>query len=265
MINLKNAENEFIKYTKNFNLKDNHLKRKYLHSLRVMEISNKIAKNIKLKDEEVEIATLIGLLHDIGRFEQFTKYGTFRDRESIDHGDFGVEILKEDNYIKKYLKDEEYIDIVYMAIKNHNKYKIENGLSEKQEMFCKIIRDADKIDIFYEMANIFYDTKEIEEINKSIIKDNIIAKIYEKEAINRKEFKEKGKLIQLLVMLAFLFDINYKVSLEIISKEKYIDKVALHQPVKGLLDLDLRPGIDAGGRLIQDQHRRPAEHHPRNA
>lgn len=225
MINLKNAENEFIKYTKNFNLKDNHLKRKYLHSLRVMEISNKIAKNIKLKDEEVEIATLIGLLHDIGRFEQFTKYGTFRDRESIDHGDFGVEILKEDNYIKKYLKDEEYIDIVYMAIKNHNKYKIENGLSEKQEMFCKIIRDADKIDIFYEMANIFYDTKEIEEINKSIIKDNIIAKIYEKEAINRKEFKEKGKLIQLLVMLAFLFDINYKVSLEIISKEKYIDKV----------------------------------------
>ena len=26
-------------------------------------------------------------------------------------------------------------------------------------------------------------------------------------------------------MLAFLFDINYKVSLEIISKEKYIDKV----------------------------------------
>ena len=50
-------------------------------------------------------------------------------------------------------------------------------------MFCKIIRDADKLDIFYEVIEVFYNEKEIEEINQSIIDDKIISKIYEKKTI----------------------------------------------------------------------------------
>ena len=37
---------------------------------------------------------------------------------------------------------------------------------------------------------------------------------------------------------------------------------ALHERVKGLLDLQLRAGIDAGGGLVQDQHGRQG--HPSN-
>ena len=225
MINIKKAENEFINYSEKFDLEENHIKRKQLHSLRVMNISNEIAKNLKLNDEEVQIATLIGLLHDIARFEQYTKYGTFRDRESIDHGDLGVEILKKDNYIKKYIDDDKYINTIYIAVKNHNKYEIESGIDKNQELFCKIIRDADKIDIFYEATEIFYNEKEIEEINKSIIDDDIIDKIYKKKTINRNEVNEKERLIKVLVMLAFLFGINYKASFEIIHKEDYINKI----------------------------------------
>lgn len=59
-----------------------------------MKISKRIAKGMKLTQEEIDIATLIGLLHDIARFEQYTKYHTFKDAESIDHGDLGAEILK---------------------------------------------------------------------------------------------------------------------------------------------------------------------------
>ena len=35
-----------------------------------MEISKKIAESLKLTQEEIELATLIGLLHDIARFEK---------------------------------------------------------------------------------------------------------------------------------------------------------------------------------------------------
>ena len=121
--------------------------------------------------------------------------------------------------------DNKYIDIIYLAIKNHNKYQIENGLNPKQEMFCKIIRDADKIDILYETVNIFYKENEIEEINHSIVDDEILSKIYEKKTINRNDFKKRGKLISVLVMLAFLFDINYKTSFEMIYQENYINKI----------------------------------------
>ena len=112
-----------------------------------MDISNKIAEHLNLSNEEIQVATLIGLLHDIGRFEQFTRYATFRDRESVDHGDLGVEILKKDSYIKEYIDNEKYIDTIYLAVKNHNKYSIQLNLAERNLLFSKMIRDADKLDI----------------------------------------------------------------------------------------------------------------------
>lgn len=224
-MNIEKAKEKFIKYSKAFDIENDNLKRKQLHSLRVMDISNKIAEHLNLSNEEIQVATLIGLLHDIGRFEQFTRYGTFRDRESVDHGDLGVEILKKDSYIKEYIDNEKYIDTIHLAVKNHNKYIIEKGLTSKQGMFCKIIRDADKIDIFYEATAIFYTPEDIEEINQSIINDGIIQKIHKMKTINRNELNEKGKLARLFVMLAFAFDINYKASYEILYKENYINKI----------------------------------------
>ena len=96
MIDIEKAKEEFINYTKNYNLEDTNIKRKQIHSLRVMEISKKIAEYIGLTPEEVKIAELIGLLHDIGRFEQYSNYHTFRDDYSIDHGDYGVQILEKE-------------------------------------------------------------------------------------------------------------------------------------------------------------------------
>ena len=55
---------------------------------------NRVQLKLDLTQEEVEIASLIGLLHDIARFEQYTQYGTFKDLQSIDHGNLGAEILK---------------------------------------------------------------------------------------------------------------------------------------------------------------------------
>lgn len=73
MIDIKNAKEEFIKYTKRFDLDNENIKRKQGHSIRVMRICNQIAKNLELSNEQIDIATLIGLLHDIARFEQYTR------------------------------------------------------------------------------------------------------------------------------------------------------------------------------------------------
>ena len=86
------------------------------HSIRVMEISKQIAQGLNLNEEQVKVATLIGLLHDVARFEQFTKYRTFNDNESIDHGDYGVAILEKD--IRKYIKTDKYDPIIKKAVKN---------------------------------------------------------------------------------------------------------------------------------------------------
>ena len=103
MIDIERAKIEFDKYCKKYDLVNENLKRKYGHSYRVMMISSEIAKSLKLNQEQIELAEIIGLLHDIARFDQYSIYHTFSDVKSIDHGDLGVEILKKNNYIRKFI------------------------------------------------------------------------------------------------------------------------------------------------------------------
>lgn len=69
IVNLEKSKEEFLKYTENYDLENESIKRKQLHSLRVMRISKEIASGLNLNDDEKQIAILIGLLHDIARFE----------------------------------------------------------------------------------------------------------------------------------------------------------------------------------------------------
>ena len=93
-MNLEKAKKEFEIFVQQYDLENEKIKRKFGHSFRVMEKAGQIAKSLSLPNEEIELSKLIGLLHDIGRFEQERIYKTFKDHESIDHGDLGVEILK---------------------------------------------------------------------------------------------------------------------------------------------------------------------------
>ena len=219
-MDLQNAINEFIKYTENYDLQNEHIKRKQTHSLRVMQISNQIAEKLKLSQEEIDLATLIGLLHDIARFEQYTKYNTFKDLKSIDHGDLGAEILEKN--LRKYIKTNEYDEIIIKAVKNHNKFKIEDGLTSKEETFAKIIRDADKIDIFYESVEMFWKGTE-QEVEKSIISEDVIKQIRNFTQTKRKA--EESAVDNIMRIIAFIFDVNFKASFYIIKKEDYINKI----------------------------------------
>lgn len=226
MINLEKCKYEFLKYTERYDLTNNKMKRKQLHSLRVMNKSREIAKSLNLSEDEVQIATLIGLLHDIGRFKQYTEYNTFSDRNSVDHAELSVEILQEKHYIKKYIEDEDWINVILLAIKNHNKYEIETGLSKKKEMFCKIIRDADKADIMYEGANVFWNKySEREEIENTKIREGELETVKNHKLIDRRKFENESKLDEMLIMICFIFDINYPRTFEIIDREKIIDNI----------------------------------------
>ncbi len=220
-LDIEKIKKEFIKYTENYNLRDEMLKNKQQHSIRVMEINRDIAIRLKLTQEEIDIATLIGLLHDIARFEQYKRYGTFKDRESIDHGDYAIEILKTE--LRKYIETDQYDEIIKKAIKNHNKYEIEKGLTEKELVFAKMIRDADKIDIFYESVEIFWKGKE-QIVEKSKITPDVLEQFKNKSQIKR-GMSQNTEINQIIFVIAFIFDINFDESFEIIRQKDYINKI----------------------------------------
>ena len=70
----KKVSKVFDEYTSNYNLKDKGIYLKYHHSYAVSNLMKDLAISLDLTDEEIEIAKVIGLLHDIGRFEQWKKF-----------------------------------------------------------------------------------------------------------------------------------------------------------------------------------------------
>ncbi len=225
MIDIQKAKEIFLEYAKVFDQTDESIARKIGHSLRVMDISTKLAKNMKLDEEKVQLATLIGLLHDIGRFEQRKRFNTFRDSDSIDHADLGVEILLKDVFLRKFIEENKYDNIILKAIKNHNKYTIENSLNKEELLFSKIIRDSDKIDILYEAETMFYKGGQKEEIENSSIDKYVEVQIENMQPILRKKGLKPYGINDVLCIIAFIFDINFKESFEIIKNKNYINNI----------------------------------------
>ena len=222
-IDLEKAKKEFLRFTENYDLQNKDIHRKQKHSLRVMEISKQISNELKLNEEEIQISALIGLLHDIARFEQRKLYETFHDTKSFDHGDYGEKILEKD--IRKYIETNQYDKIIKTAVRNHNKFKIEDGLSEKENLFSKIIRDADKLDIFYEAVEMFWKGKE-KQIEETVILDKVIEQFKKQLTIKREDIEQgKNTINNVISIIAFIYDMNFKPSFEILKKENYINRI----------------------------------------
>lgn len=193
----------FKKYTDSYIPLSHMCILKVNHTMRVLELCGLIAESLKLSKEDIELAKTCGLVHDIARFEQWKRYQTFADVESIDHGDFGVEVLKENDFIRKFNKDEKLDNLILKTVKNHNKYKIEEDLSEREKLFCNIVRDADKIDILY-----LYTIEEISlNTNDEDFSDDVYYYFLKKKLIPRSLKKTKADM--LAVSLGFVFDFNY--------------------------------------------------------
>ena len=217
-MNLELIKKEFDNYVKKFDNNNRDINYKYRHSYRVYKLSEEIAKKMNLCDEDILLASVIGLLHDIGRFEQLKKFSNYSDI-NLDHGDFGVKLLFEYGLIDKFKINTKYHNIIKFAIRNHNKYEIEKTKSKRKQLFAKIIRDADKLDILraytiYNDYNLKTDEKNIDiNVKKDFYGNKLVKKIY---------LQSKNDVI--VSSLAMIFDINDKNVIEMIKDDKLIDK-----------------------------------------
>ena len=204
----------FNHYAKNFNLKDKNIMNKYHHSFRVMEFCKDIAMSLNLNNYDINIAGLCGLLHDIARFEQWTKYQTYVDLKSFDHGDYGYEILNNNEWIRQFTGDDEIVSIVLDSVRYHNKLSVP-PLSERHLLFVNIVRDADKLDIITEQGN---------EINDEsiVLKKCLIHDIYNKTICKNENVQTDTDGI--LRMLSWVFDFNFEYSYQYLIDKKIIEK-----------------------------------------
>lgn len=229
MINFINAEKAFKEYLKNYNIKDDKVNLKVVHTYGVVEASEYLANELGLDEENTNLAKLIALLHDIGRFEQAKMSKDVYDNADstfFDHAEYGVKILFEDNLIRNFVEENTYDNIIYKSILNHNKLKISEGLNDSELLHAKIVRDADKIDNFRvkltESFKVLLGTSDTEIIFNDIISEKVYETFMSKNLINVSD--AKTYLDRWATYIAFIFDMNFDASLKKLNSEDMVNK-----------------------------------------
>jgi len=209
----------FKQYVKNFDKKIPAIKMKYYHSFKVSKLSEKIGRTIFKDKEDIYICFVIGLLHDIARFNQWTFYKTFRDTEEFSHAQEAVKLLFTENFIEQFPVEKTYYEIISFAIGNHAALNIDKNEKDKRKiLFAKIIRDADKLDIIensMHKSNVrFCCNFSSEELSKEVLKN-----FYQNKPINN--LLCDSKIDSAVLQLAFIFDLNFDISKSIYLSKKY--------------------------------------------
>lgn len=114
------------------------------HCLRVFQEAEAIVVGERL--DSAQVALWAALFHDVGRFLQYARFGTFDDRKSVDHGRLGVRVLKERGFLQPLQPSRE--KAVLAAIILHNRRFLPKHLPSQIAIPAKVVRDADKLDIF---------------------------------------------------------------------------------------------------------------------
>ena len=250
-INRKNVINAFAEYVRNYDPSDEKIKLKIDHTYRVAGLCQRIAESLGLSEPDVDIAWLLGMLHDIGRFEQIRCFGTFNDVQSVDHAEFGADLLFKEGLIRKFaegyyeecelarsgneeaeqiIKNNEHHNkdtgLIEMAIRQHNKYRVKEDLTERQRMFCDILRDADKVDIFKVNADIpmeiIYDVT-TEELKNGIITKEVLESFYKKETVLKSV--RRSAVDHIVGHISLLFELVYKESYRQAREQGYVYKL----------------------------------------
>lgn len=196
MIDHTETISAFQNYTKDYNEALKDIDRKILHTFRVAKNSERIAEGLGLDKDDIDLAWFIGILHDTGRFEQERRYGTYVDSVSVDHAELGADILFKDGLISIYRTEnlpDGWRPLCETAVRLHNKLALPPDLDPRTRLFCKLIRDADKIDIFRVAA-----TTPAEDLVGSarnrftddpLASDEVMACVYEHRCVPRKLVK----------------------------------------------------------------------------
>lgn len=182
------AQAAFAAYVRPYDAEDPKIKLKIGHTYRVAALCERIAASLGLPAADIDLAWLCGLLHDIGRFEQVRRFGTFNDAVSINHARCSAAVLFDEGHIADFVDGDDESPLLRTAIELHNVYRLPAELDDRTRLFCQILRDADKIDIL--RVNVETPLEEIygvsrEALLQSPVSPAVLAAFYERHAVLR--------------------------------------------------------------------------------
>ncbi len=216
-------------YTEDDAFINRHVQLKECHTHRVCNEMRQLAAVLEMNENDRQIAGTIALLHDVGRFPQIQIYRTYKDEDSENHCLLALKVLAEHRVLADLPDDERAI--VEKAIEFHGVKDLPT-LDERTMHFAKLIRDADKIDIFDLLIKYYRQLAEDpENFGKEVIEystspecnPEILDALMNHKLIHYEQIKtiNDAKLMQ----LGWVYDICFDWSLKQIHSRNYLQTI----------------------------------------
>jgi HD domain len=237
----KDIRNWFNEYVLDFaESSDRHnIILKIEHSKRVVADIIAISRALGLSGNKLYIAEIIGILHDVGRFEQYKRYGTYNDAMSVDHARLGVEVLQEMKILQD-LPDKEH-KLVTKAILFHNRLLLPPDEDEEILFYSRLLRDADKLDIFKVVTDYYAirdqgrnETLELDLPETGDVSEAVYGAVYRREEVDFKLIRNLNdfKLLQ----AGWVYDLNFVPTILFFRERDYLNKIKSVLPAEKRLD-----------------------------
>lgn len=185
------------------------------HTWMVVKNCERLANHLNLNEHDKILAQMIGLFHDVGRFYQFTVYRTFNDALSENHAKLGLKVIKDLPFMEKLSPDD--LATLKFAIANHNAREISTTDNKRFLSFAKLIRDADKIDI-YRVLKPFLGPTDGTGCSADFVDLFVAGKQCDYTKMRTQDDRK-------LVRLMWVYDVYFSWSLEQIVKQNYIEDI----------------------------------------
>jgi hypothetical protein len=229
---LPELRNRFEQYVKQFASPDTNIQAaldlKEAHTRRVCKAILDIGEHEGLSGEDLLMAEASAMLHDIGRFEQYTRYRTFSDVRSENHALLGVKVIRENGILEDI--DPGKAEIITRAVKCHNRAVLPAHENGRSLFFMKLLRDADKVDIWHMVAE--YYRHDRRERNQAIeldlpdtpgISDPVCRSLMKENIVLMKDLKTLNdfKLLQ----IGWIYDVNFCRTFQIVQEKRYLEQI----------------------------------------
>ncbi len=222
----------FADYVQTFKHGDKELQQNIVlkeeHTKRVCKEIVNIGKQLGLNDDELRLAKIIAILHDVGRFVQYTRYKTFVDRQSEDHAELGIKILKKYGVLNRF--DKSTKKLIIRTIRYHNRAALPQNETGLCLFYTKLLRDADKLDI-WKVVTDYYSQKsgkrntaiELDLPDTFGFSDEVYQDLINRRIVDIKHVKNLNdfKLLQ----IGWIFDINFEPTLHSIRSRHYLEMI----------------------------------------
>lgn len=224
-MNYNNAKKQFEKYLDGYDRANDKVHLKIIHTYGVVDAMTDICEHMHLSAEDTELARIIALLHDIGRFEQLKRFDSF-EPATMDHAAYGVQVLFDESLIRQFVSEPTWDDIIRTAIARHSDFRLEGISDPRILLHARLIRDADKLDNYRVKLEddllVFMGTSG-EEIGSQEVTPIIYNTVFKNQCIYSPD--RITRMDYWVSYVAYFFDINFRATLDIIEEHDYLNKI----------------------------------------